>query len=465
MNTFRPVKLKALDSLVLIGVILVVFTALTWIIPAGQFERAELNGRVVVVPGTYQPVEASPQTPADLLMAPIKGFVGAAEIIAFILLVGGAFGMVNATGAIDAGLQAAVRRAAQNPAVKRTLVPMLVVLFSLAGGTFGMSEEVLIFVLLTIPLSVALGYDRLLGICIPFLGAAVGFAGAALNPFTVGIAQGIAELPMFSGAGYRWLIWSVMTLVTVAFVVRYMARLDRTIKAGKRMKYEATEQDRVARETLPLTRSRSTVLVLFAISILVIMVGSMRWQWYIGEICAVFIALGVLSAALGKVGWVPAANAFRQGSSDLLASALVVGMARAILVIAEDGLIIDTVLHALSGAIGDMPDYLAVQVMLGVQCIINVFIPSGSGQAAVTMPIMTPLADLLQISRQTAVLAFQFGDGLINLIIPTSGITMGILGIGRIPFTEWLRFIAPLMAWLLGLAMVFLALAEVLGVW
>ena len=453
---------KSPDAIVIISAVLLLFVILTWVVPAGEYAREVVDGKTVVVAGTYQSLEANPQGVGDLLTAPIKGIVGAAHIIAFVLLVGGAFSILSATGALDAGLGSVLKYARKNPGMRHLIIPLLMVFFSLAGSTFGMSEEGLVFILITIPLAQSMGYDNIVGIAIPFIGAGAGFAGAVINPFTVGIAQGISELPVGSGAGYRWIVWTVFTIIAIAFVMSYVFKLEKNPDFG--FKAEAGSEPHALKDA-PFNSGRKIVLILFAIAIGLLMYGSNYWGWYIDEISALFIALGLLAAVITRMKISETVSAFTVGAKDMLVAALIIGLSKGVLVIAEDGKIIDTVLYAMSNAVGDFPNYVSVQIMFLVQGLINIFIPSGSGQAAITMPIMTPLADLLSIDRQTAVLAFQFGDGLLNLIIPTSGVTMGILAIGKIPYNVWMKWIWKLMVIFIFASMVLLALPEFIDVW
>jgi len=448
---------------VIISLVLILFTLLTWIVPSGEYAREVIDGRTVVMAGTYESVDSNPQSIGDLLVAPIKGFVGAGHIIAFVLLVGGAFSILTATGALDAGLGSVLNFAKRNPASKQFIVPVLMVIFSLAGCTFGMSEENLVFILITIPLAKSMGYDNLVGVAIPFLGSAAGFAGAAINPFTVGIAQGISELPIGSGAGYRWLVWAIFTVIAIAFVMLYIRKLEKHPE-----KKLVTSDDQVTSETgetPDLNGSRKLVLILFVAAIILLMYGANQLGWYIDEISALFIALGLLSAVVTRMGVNSTVNAFTRGAKDMLTAAIIIGISRAVLVVAEDGKIIDTMLYAMANGVQDLPQTVSVQMMFLVQGVLNIFIPSGSGQAAITMPIMTPLADILSISRQSAVLAFQFGDGLLNVIIPTSGVTMGILSVAKIPYDVWLKWVWKLIFVMALVSMLFLAIPQYIEVW
>lgn len=457
---------KSPDALVIIFVVLLLFVGLTWVIPSGEYDRVVQDGRTIVVSGTYQTVSPSPQGLGDLLKAPIKGFVSAANIIAFVLLVGGAFSVLTATGALDAGLNSILKFAKRNPALKHLVVPLLMVVFSLAGSTFGMSEENLVFILITIPLARSMGYDNIVGVAIPFVGSAAGFAGAAINPFTIGIAQGIAELPIGSGAGYRWVVWTIFTAIAIFFVMRYIFKLERNPAASPMPQAEVSVSESTSNtEELHFTTARKIVLVLFGFAIVLLMYGANELGWYIEEIAALFIALGLGSAIVTRMPVSKTVSAFTNGAKDMLVAALIIGISKSVLVVAEDGKIIDTMLYAMTNAVVDFPNAISVQMMFFVQAFINIFIPSGSGQAAITMPIMTPLADLLGISRQSAVLAFQFGDGLLNLVIPTSGVTMGILAVAKIPYNVWLKWIWKLVLLLVIFSMILLAVPEFIDVW
>lgn len=456
---------KAPDALAIVAAVMIFVIALTWVVPAGVYDRSirvvDDREMEVVVPGTYHRVDSTPQSAFEAFTAPLRGIQSAAGIIAFVLLVGGAFGMLMRTGAVDAGLFRILRSAEKSKTRKRMVIPLLIGVFSLCGYSFGMSEETLVFVLITLPLARSMGYDNFVGIAIPFVGAAVGFAGAAFNPFTVGIAQGIAELPIFSGAGYRTLITIVFTALTAGYVMRYANRLD----AGITPRFLPDIEGADLLQEVILDQRRKVVLLAFAAALIGLVIGAVYYGWYMAEISGLFLALGIFAAIVCRLKLQLAMAAFYSGAREMLPAALIIGLSKSVLLIATDGQIIDTVLHAMVTATEGLPQALSVQLMFLVQGTINFFIPSGSGQAAITIPIMAPMADLLGVSRQTAVLAFQFGDGLFNLIIPTSGVTMGVLAIAKIPFAHWLRWIMPLFIVLIIIAMVFLALPGLLFSW
>lgn len=463
------------DTLSLIVLILLFVALLTWILPSGEFEREVIGTKSQVIPGTYKTVESNPQL-LSVFTAPIKGFIHQAEVIAFIFLIGGAFFIINATGSINSALFKLLQLTSKKPFLERFVIPIIMTLFSLGGATFGMAEETLVFIMITIPLAIALGYDSIVGLSMAFIGAAVGFAGAFFNPFTVGIAQGIAGLPPFSGLGYRLIVWLVYTAVGIIYVSLYARKVKRrTVKEDTNVK---------AIEEIPFTGKRLTILFLLAFTIILLAIGVQQdnpeqlaqmpeWlrdirinfislginDWYIIEIAGLFVALGFVSGIIYGFKISEIIDHFWNGAKEMLIPALLIAFARGILVIAEDGKIIDTILYYVSDAASDLSPMISAQIMLFVQGFINTFVPSGSGQAALTMPIMAPLADVLGVTRQTAVLAYQFGDGITNMIIPTSAVLMGVLEIGKIDYKRWFKFILPLVIILYLISMVLLAVA------
>lgn len=436
------------DAITIIIFIMLAFIALTWLIPAGEFEYKEFNGRQIVIAGSYHEVEPNPQGIFAFLMAPIKGFMSAAQIIGFCFLVGGAFGILNRTGAIDAGLNNVINYSKNHKHSKRYILVLLMIVFSICGATFGMSESVLVFIMITIPLALALGYDSIVGISISFLAAGVGFAGALTNPFTVGIAQGIAEIPLFSGWEYRLVIWSILTTIAIIYILIYARRIE--LNPQRSIVYEVDKARKLNENTesgsldLTFNLKRKIILVLLFLSLIVIVIGSNKWSWYINEISALFIALGILCAVVYRLKASEAVSAFINGAKDMIMAGIVIGLAKGLLIIATDGKIIGTMLHFLVSLTDGLNKIFSVQLMFLFQGILNFFVPSGSGQAALTMPIMAPLSDLMGISRQTAVLCFQMGDGIFNMIIPTSGVTMGVLSIAKIPYNKWVKWLYPL---------------------
>lgn len=461
------------DTLVIIFSLMLIFLILTWIIPAGEFERTDIKGRQTVVPGSYRRVDPNPQT-LQLFTAPIKGFVVAADIIAFVFIVGGVFSILNLTGAVNSLLFSIIGLTGRNPFLKKLIIPLIMIAFSIGGATFGMAEETLVFIMITIPLAISLKYDPIVGIAIAFVGSALGFAGAFLNPFTVGISQGIAEIQVFSGQGYRLLVWLVFTVIGTSYVCNYASKVEKNPEKSLvgNIDYEGSLTLN-NKDDLQFTTHRKLVIIILVLSLIILIIGVQAEDtiipglsgWYIEEISALFLALGIISAIICSFSPSDIVKAFSKGVKDMAVPAIIIGFARSILIIAEDGRIIDTVLFYATSIGAGLPSFISVQIMFFLQTIINFFIPSGSGQAALTMPIMAPLSDALGFTRQTAVLAYQLGDGITNIIVPTNAVLMGVLQIAKVPYDKWFRFIFPLVILLSAAGMVLLALTTTAFIW
>jgi uncharacterized ion transporter superfamily protein YfcC len=450
--------LRLPNTFVLLFAILAMIALATWLVPGGQYDTHMVNGRSVVDPASFHYVASKPQGPVALMMAPIKGFVESALIIGFVLIVGGAFAVLQKTEAIDSMIRSVVRAHAHSPFVRAMMIPVFVTMFSLGGATFGMSEECIPFVLIFVPLALALGYDSIVGVSIPFLSAQVGFAAAFLNPFNVGVAQGIAGVPLFSGMGYRIIVWATATGITILFMMWYAARVKKTPSLSPT--YELDHQKR--KELMPdtgelagMTRTHGAVLALFVSTLLIMVFGVVKYEWFIEEIAALFLVMAIVLGIVGRLDADQFVAAFMQGARDLVATALVIALARGTMILARDAHVIDTMLHALIPLVQSSSPIFAAQKMFLIQTVINFFIHSGTGQAALTMPIMAPLADLVGVTRQTAILAFQFGEFTLPMI-PTSGVTVGVLALARIPWLTWARWMVPLQLMYLVLALLML---------
>ena len=443
------------DALVLVFGLIVAAQLATYVLPAGAFER---EGRQVVR-GTYHAVEAEPLPVFTFLTAIPTGLADASDIIFFILIVGGVFGVLRATGAVDALIGLAIRRFGGRPAL---LVGGMVTLFALGSSTVGMAEEYMPFVPLLVTLCLALRMDAVAALGIIYVGAGIGYGCAALNPFTVLIAQDIAGVALTSGQGVRWLALVVCLAVGVHHILRYVRRVreqpDRSLVRGVSYDEGFELPDDVA-----LTPARQLVAGVFLAGVALFVYGVGAHEWYLTELTAVFLAMALLSAAVARLTPNAAAAAFSRGAAELTATAVIVGFARTIQVVLTEGQVIDTVINALATPLQAFPAQVAAIGMLGVQTLCNLFIPSGSGQAYVTMPIMAPIADLTGLTRQTAVLAYQFGDGFTNMAVPTNALLMGMLGLARIPYHQWLRFVGPLLLKLYAVAVIVLVLAVGLG--
>ncbi|MES2076908.1 MAG: YfcC family protein [Pseudomonadota bacterium] len=439
-------KFKLPHTFVLLFGILALIALATWLVPGGKYDTHLVNGKQMIDPDSFHLVASAPQGLAALMMAPIKGFVDAGLIIGFVLIVGGAFAVLQKTEAIDSMIKAIAKAHSHSKFVRAALIPVFITLFSIGGATFGMNEEAIPFILIFVPLALALGYDTIVGVSIPFLGSQVGFGAAFLNPFNVGIAQGIAGLPVFSGMAYRVLVWAIATAVTALFLMWYAARVKRTPEKSPTWALDCDKR-REAPDGLGefhgMTRTHSLVLWIFVATLGTMVCGVILYDWYIEQIAALFLTMAIVVGLVGRLDSDQLVNAFMQGARDLVGTALVIALARGTMILARDAHIIDSMLHSLMPLVQSSSPIFAAQKMYLIQSVINFFIHSGTGQAALTMPIMAPLADLVGVTRQTAILAFQMGE-FNTPMLPTSGITVGVLALARVPWITWAKWMVPL---------------------
>ena len=480
-SLLRRIKIPHVFPL-LAGVILFC-SLLTYVVPSGEYTREERTygtlTRTVVVPGTYERLPkaitpggvvlasggeegaARPTSILGFFTAIPRGMEGAADIIFFIFIVGGVFGILTRTGTIAAMLHSLIERY-KDSAPLLTIIVMIAI--AIGGSTLGMGEELIPLVPIFLIVSKELGYDRIYGLALVAVAAEVGFAAATTNPFTVQIAQGIAEVPLGSGIGFRLVFFVCASVVAISYVLRYGKKLrqdpSNSIMADDPFHLPDYDAD-AARITMQASHKWIIVATIVLFALILYAVQSLGW--WLAEMAGGFLLIGVVAAVLGGLSLGEATHAFVKGMEEMVVAALVVGFAKGIQVVLEDAQVMDTLIFAAASVLQQVPAFVAAEGMLLFQAFLNFFIPSGSGQAAVTMPLMAPLADVLGISRQTAVFAFTCGDGFSNSIIPTSGILMAMLGLAKIPYEKWLRFILPLFLQLMLLAAVFLAIAVFIG--
>lgn len=472
---------KLPDTLLLVAMVGLLVFALGFLVTPGQFETVEQlrgDGSVarLIDPESFR---FTPDTPGaglfsseagrpGLFNAMYEGLVsgsrsgGAVGIIALLLLTGGAFGIVMATGSVDRGL----RRAIHSDTTRAgPLLAGLFFVFSLGGAVFGMGEELIPFVLMLVPVMARLGYDRVTALLVTLAATQIGFAASWMNPFSVAIAQGIADLPLLSGMTFRIAMWSVFTVAGIAFTLWYAAR-TRTEPVH--------DPDEIPGERVTLGTGDWLVLAALAATVAWIVWGVVAAGYYLPEIATQFVALGIACAVIGRLFGLnamtgnSAAEAFRQGAMAMVPAALIIGFARGIVYLMggddpSQPSLLNSLLYFGSESLGGLPAWLASWFMLVGQGVFNFFVTSGSGQAALTMPIMAPLSDLIGVTRQVAVLAFQLGDGLTNIMVPTSAVLMGCLGAARVEWLAWVRAIGWFFAGLFGLASLFVIGASLAG--
>jgi uncharacterized ion transporter superfamily protein YfcC len=462
---FMSKRSWSIDSLVLIFSFIVIAQLLSYVVPHGSFERVPVPddpSRFVVVDGTYATLtndDTVTLPPWHFLMAVTDGLASAQGIIFLIFLVGGVVGVLRKSGAIDAALHGAVDKLGKSPWM---LIGGCLLIFSVGSFTIGMGEEYVPLVPIIVTMSLAMRMDAIVAMGMVWVPYGIGWGCAGINPFGVLIAQDIANVPLTSGWGFR--LAMMFTFLAIAFhhIYRYAIRVQKDPSASlvAHVDYSLGFQPPA---DLKLTNRRIAVLAVFVLGLAGFVYGVSEFHWYITELNAIFLGIGILAAIICGMTAGETSRTFLEGAAMMTPAALLVGFARTIEVVMTDGQIIDTVVHSIAGLLHGLPAEASALGMLCVQTICNFFIPSGSGQAFVTMPIMSPLATLTDVPQQTAVLAFQFGDGFTNMIVPTSALVMGALALGKVPYVAWFKFVGPLLLKMFALAAVFLVLSMHVG--
>jgi uncharacterized ion transporter superfamily protein YfcC len=487
------------DTLILIFIVGIFAAILTYLIPAGQFDSQQVTymmegvekARTVIDPNSFayatdekgELVYNSVGFFASgggigLMNFPFEGLVSGSKwgsavgVIMFMLVIGGAFGVVMRTGTIDNGILRLIDKTKGNESL---FIPVIFLLFSLGGAVFGMGEEAVAFAIIIAPLMVRLGYDSITTVMVTYIATQIGFGTSWMNPFSVAIAQGIAGVPVLSGMTVRMGLWAFFTLTGIAFTMMYAAK----VKANPEFSYCHRSDAHFRQQKLDDTQSRwglgDTLVILTVIaSTLWVVWGVVMHAWYIPEIASQFFTMGFIVAIIGAIFRLnnmtlnDAAAAFKDGASVMLPPAILVGCAKGVLLIlgggsTEEASVLNSILNSAGGLISGMPSVASAWVMYVFQSIFNFFVTSGSGQAALTMPLLAPLSDIAGVTRQVAVLAFQLGDGFTNVIVPTSAPLMATLGVCRIDWGDWAKFCWRFMLLLFILSSIVIVLAQLLG--
>jgi len=454
-------KFKVPHTLVLLyGMVLLAY-ALTLLLPAGAFETVmNDHGHEVVVPGTYTVLtNIEPLAPWSLFTVIPRGLASAQGIIFFVFIIGGALAVIRATGALDAALGHVLNRYGGQPAL---LIFMGMLAFAAGSSTIGMAEEYIPLVAVLIALCAGMRMDTVAAVGIMVVGYGIGYGTALMNPFTVLVAQEVAGVVPVSGLGYRLAIFPLFFVLGFWHVFRY-ARKVRLDPSASLVADVVEAQPPAPPQTGPMTGRQKAVLLATLATLVLVVWGIKRYQWYFIELGGAFFALALLTGLINRTAPDAMAKQFVEGAGELVNTALLIGFARAIEIMLSDGQVLHTIVNGLSQPLVALGGEMSAIGMLFIQSILNFFIPSGSGQAYVTMPIMAPIADIVGVTRQVAVLAYQMGDGFMNMIVPTNAVLMGILGICGIPFGRWFRFIWPLMLQLLVLGSIAMAVSVAIG--
>lgn len=434
----------------IIFALMVIFAVLTWIVPSGSYQRQEVNGREVTVAGTYEQSEKTyideetgdevdlRQGVFDVLQAPTRGIQEAIEVVAFILIVGGSFQVITKTGAITSGMGRVVRRFKNKDIL---IIPIAMVLFALGGTSFGMAEETLPFFAIFMPIMMAMGFDSMTAFMVVFVGARTGYIASTINPFNVLIAQGILGIQGNPQLWLRMIAWVVLTAVAITWVVLYARRVKKNAESSITFEDDIAKKVEFAADESALdaefTGRQKGVLAVFIAGMCLIIWGLVTQGWYMNEISAVFLAMGLLAGVIAGFSQDVIAQEFVAGIADFAFSAIVVGLARGILVIASDGMIIDTILNALATGLGGIPAVLFTTLLYAVENLLAILVPSSSGLAALTAPIFGPLTELMGLNPEAAVWALSMGSATMSLICPTSAILVAGLGVCKIKLGQW----------------------------
>lgn len=468
MNNINNKKKEFPHVLVVLVVMIFLSAILTYIIPAGQYERIlnEATGRMVIDPSSFNYIDNTPVSPFAILVSIEEGLIAAAGITFLIFMAFASLHVIQKTGAIDASIVSMTKKIEKNPKSSNIMIAIVMIVISAWGSTGTLSyEEIVAFIPIFVTLSLALGYDPLVGMGMSFTAVGIGFASSTINPFTVGISQGIAELPLFSALGFRIVVLAVMTLLSVFYVLKYASKIKKD--PTKSYVYGIDYSDFVIdgeRAKTSMTTKRKLTLLCLLVGVVIMGYGLINLGWYINQVAAIFIGVTLVTGLVNK--WSPnkLANVFVEGLSKGVLSALVVGFARGVLVIMTKGQIIDTIVHAFTNSLSSLGLYLSGVGMLIFQTILNFLIPSGSGQAAVSMPIMVPISDLIGMNRQIACMIYQFGDGFSNMLWPTGFLLIGC-AIAKIPLNKYYKWFLPLfgISLVVQIAFIFIAISINLG--
>ena len=459
-------EIKPINPMIILACIILIAAVATYIVPAGTFERVAVEGSEYerVVTDSYQRVDNQPIGIFDMFKSLTLGLQDAGYIIFFLMILGGTFKIVEETGALHAGISNMLKATAGKELI---LVPICLVVFSGISALAACCEEYLAFLPLMYMVCMACGFDSILSVALLLCSSAVGYSGGMTNAFTVGVAQTIAELPMFSGIGYRVIVWIAILIPTIIYMMVYARKItknpEKAYNFGIDKKYRA-QMDLAALEKVEkITGRQKIVLLLFFGSFIFVAFSVIKWGFYIDEMSAIFLIVGILCAIVGRIKADRVADGFLEGAKDMIWAGLVIGMCYTVTNILQDAQIMDSIVNGMGTILKGMSTTVSASGMFILQDLLSFIIPSGSGQAAVTMPFMAPLADILGLTRQTAVLAFQLGDAFTNVVTPTSGELMAALAICHIPYSKWFKFMGPLWGIWCVIACIMLVISTMIG--
>lgn len=446
------------DTYVIVFLVLLIAVIATYIVPAGAFDREESDGVTTVVSGSYESTESSPAGFMDIFMSVQTGMVESAGLIFLVLFAGGMFEVINKSGAIHTGIYSAIDKMRGKEFL---LIATIIVLFALGGAVGALANSVIPFVAIGVLLVKALKLDALVAVAITFNAAFIGFAAGFLNPYTVGIAHNIAELPLFSGMLFRLIAFTLLVGATIWYTWRYCKKIMDD-PSRSLIGIEAAAEDELNFDET-FTGRHKLILIWTAAALIFFVFAVVKFQWTTDHMAAFFVIIGLVAGIIAGMNYNEITLTFLEGCKNLVYGALIIGLARAVLVIMENGQILDTLVNALSQPLSALPPIATAIGMFIMNSVFNFFVPSGSGQAAIMMPIQTPLADMIGITRQVTVLAFQFGDGFSNVLYPTSGPLMASLAVAGVSWIKWAKWFFPLFLIWSVIAFILLATAVMIN--
>lgn len=453
MEDKKKFKIHMPHVITLIFFLIIVVAILTWVLPSGEFERTIMETstgeREVAVAGTYHTVEkiaedgtSLRQGIAEVLMAPGKGIQSMVEVLAFVFIIGGVFQIMAKTNALNMGIQKVVKKLGSKDVL---IIPILMALFGLGGSTFGMSDELVPFYLLIMPIMFAMGYDSMTTFMTVCLSATVGYAASTVNPFCVLVAQGIAGIQGNPQLVFRMIQWVIMMAVIIAFVTWRAMKIKKNPQKSITYQEDLKKRKEMGGEDVDFNRNmtlrQKLVLVTFVIGMVIVVFGLVNFGWYMNELSMCFLGMGILMGIFGGLTETEIAEEFITGVKDIAFAAMVIGFCSGIMVVAQDGKIIDTILNALSNLVANSNNVVFAAVLYVVQSLLTLLVPSSSGLAALSIPILAPLCDLHGVNPEAAVTALQYGNQLTNLLSPVAGTTVAGLAVCRISFAQWWKTI------------------------
>lgn len=454
-------KIAVPDVYILLFVIILICAVLSYIVPAGTYDMVEVDGREVVDPESYHQIEQSPVSLMGMLSSVTRGLQESSQIVFFIFIIGGAMAVIQSTNVLEAGLGKLAKILNEKDVI---IIPVVLGLIGIGGATFGLCEETISLAPIFVTLCLAMGYDSIVGVAIVMIGSSIGWAGEFMNPFCLQVAQNIAELPPLSGMGLRIALFVTLWAVTSIYIVRYAKRVKKEPQLSTMYELDRNRNDVLDLDNLPKFGKREiAILCVFLLMMVLLVYGVIKKGWYMDEISALFLGTSIICAFIGRIGFNEYAKILGKGMSDIATGALVVGFAKAIVVVLTDGHILHVILHGAASVLGNLPSLFSAIGMYIFQNLLNIIIVSGSGQAAISMPLMAPLADLVDVTRQTAVLALSIGNGLSNVLTPVSGFLLAGLAMAKVPYGKWVKWIIPLICIQFVVGMIFIVIAHMIN--